>query len=376
MAASLFDLKFIVLSGKGGVGRTVVAAALARAAAARGRRVLIAQTNAIERLGKMLGRTAPARGGSFADAASGTVVAAVDEGDGAGGSGGSGAIGATAVSIAPGIDAVNMTPKESLHQYALLVLRYEAVYRALFQNRAVRGFLSAIPGLDAYAMLGKAWWHTTELADGDDRRGGGPQAGAPSGRRHKYDLVILDGPASGHAVAMLKIPQAIISTASAGPLVKDARALRELLGDPRRSALVIVTRAEELPARETRELAGVARNELGIPLGAVIVNAVPPARLSEPPTATVLDRLAAGTGDVELDTTLRMAATVRAHRATAEQVMASLAADVCAPWGHPFVALPWLPSTDLGLREIDLLASALAQGLSTPAPLLPRPNLR
>jgi anion-transporting ArsA/GET3 family ATPase len=129
MPSSLLDLRFIVLSGKGGVGRTTVAAALARAAAREGRRVLIAQTDSVERLGKMLGQTSP--------------------------------IGPVVRSVGPGIDAVNMTPQESLHQYALLVLKYETVYRAVFGNRAVRGFLSAIPGLDAYAMLGKAWWHTT-----------------------------------------------------------------------------------------------------------------------------------------------------------------------------------------------------------------------
>jgi anion-transporting ArsA/GET3 family ATPase len=66
----------------------------------------------------------------------------------------------------------------------------------------VRGFLGAIPGLDAYAVLGKVWWHTTELANGHPR----------------YDLVIFDGPAGGHAALMLKIPQAILEAMPKGPL--------------------------------------------------------------------------------------------------------------------------------------------------------------
>ena len=307
------------------MGRTTVAAALARAAAARGKRVLIAQTDAIERLGKHLGQPGP--------------------------------IGSTVRTLAPGIDAVNMTPKESLHQYALLVVRYETVYRALFGSKAVRGFLSAIPGLDAYSMLGKAWWHTTETGGGNanDRRGA---------RDLKYDLVILDGPASGHTVAMLKIPQAIINAAPAGPLVKDARALRDLLSDPARTALVIVTRPEELPARETVELARATRNELRIPLGPVIVNAVPPGRLSEAPVATVLDLLSSPTGDAALDATLTMAAGMRAHRQTAEKVLSDLRNDP----GLPLVSLPWLPSTDLGLREIDQLSAALLAGLASAVP--------
>jgi anion-transporting ArsA/GET3 family ATPase len=256
-----------------------------------------------------------------------------------------------------------MTPEESLHQYALLVLKYEAVYRAVFANRAVRGFLSAIPGLDAYAMLGKAWWHTTEPRQGPDARGR-----AARDPRPKYDLVILDGPASGHAVAMLRIPRAVIQATPAGPLVKDARALGDLLTDPRRCAFVIVTRPEELPARETRELARAARGELGMTLGPVIVNAMPPVRLSEAPADEVLARLPPAVGDARLDPTLRLAAGVREHRKTAEAVVSELGSDPSLA-GLPLVSLPWLPATELGPREIDVLAAALAPALAeTEAP--------
>src|SRR6185369_4411337 len=160
---ALLDRRLVILSGKGGVGRTTVAAALARAAAESGKRVLIAQTEAAPRLGKLFGLGEP--------------------------------VGTEVRQVAPRIDAVNMTPKSALHEYGLMVLRYETVYRALFENRAVRGFLGAIPGLDAYAMLGKVWWHTTERAGG----------------RPRYDLVILDGPASGHALVMLRLPHAILA---------------------------------------------------------------------------------------------------------------------------------------------------------------------
>src|SRR4029078_8688510 len=119
-------------------------------------------------------------------------------------------VGRDVVPLAPGIDGVNMSPQTALHQYGLMGLRSELVYRALFENRAVRGFLGAIPGLDAYAMLGKAWWHTTEI-----------EAGRP-----RYDLVILDGPASGHASLMLRIPGALLKAMPKGPLAKDARAMQ------------------------------------------------------------------------------------------------------------------------------------------------------
>ena len=309
MATPLLDLRFVILSGKGGVGRTTVAAALARAAAARGKRVLIAQTDAVERLGHMLGHPTP--------------------------------VPATVTSVAPSISAVNMTPRESLHEYALMVLRYETVYRALFDNRFVRGFLSAIPGLDAHAMLGKAWWHTTEVE---------------AGGRPKYDLVILDGPASGHAAAMLRIPRAIAEAVPAGPLLRDARAIMATLFNPAQTAMVIVTRPEELPASETVELATIARRDLGVTLGPVIVNAMPPGRLAAEPVASLLDRVGAAAGDDLLAPTLAMAAGERARFERARAVIEGLTRNP----GLPLVTLPWLPSTKLGVREVDRLAMALA----------------
>jgi anion-transporting ArsA/GET3 family ATPase len=334
MATPLLDLRFVIISGKGGVGRTAVAAALARVAAARGKRVLVAQTNAVARLGRMLGHPTP--------------------------------LGPTVTQIAPGLAAVNMTPRESLHEYALMVLRYETVYRALFDNRFVRGFLQAIPGLDAYAMLGKAWWHTTE-EEGPGKAGRSTGSGAMGGaaRRPRHDLVILDGPASGHATAMLRIPRSIGESVPAGPLLRDARAIAATLSDPAQTAMVIVTRPEELPAAETVELAMTARHELGITLGPVIVNAMPPGRLAAEPVASLLDRAGDGAGDEVLARTLAMAAGQRAHFETARTVMASLGRNP----GQPIVTLPWLPSTDLGPREIDRLASILAAAAEITGPL-------
>jgi hypothetical protein len=308
----LLGKRFIILSGKGGVGRTTVAAAIARAAADAGKRVLVAQASAAERLGRLFGRAGP--------------------------------VGTDVVTLAPGIDAVNMTPQSALHEYGLMVLRSELVYRALFENRAVRGFLGAIPGLDAYAMLGKAWFHTTELAAG----------------RPRYDLVLLDAAASGHATLMLRIPGAILDAMPSGPLSRDARAIRALLSDAQRTAFVIVTLAEDLPARETAELAAAARGVLKLPLGPTIVTAVPSDALSGPSADEVLGAAAPPSGDAALDATLRLATTLRSHRRLADDVLARLREDP----GGPLILLPRLPTADLGPAEVALLAARLAAALA------------
>jgi anion-transporting ArsA/GET3 family ATPase len=325
---SLLDRRFILLSGKGGVGRTTVAAALARAAADAGKRVLVAQASAAERLGRLFGRFGP--------------------------------IGTEVVTLAPGIDAVNMTPQSALHQYILKTLRSELVYRALFENRAVRGFLGAIPGLDAYAMLGKAWWHTTELVGG----------------RPRYDLVILDGPASGHATLMLRIPGALLQAMPKGPLAGDARSIRAMLSDEARTALVIVTLAEELPVKETAELAAAARTTLQIALGPIIVNAVPSDALSDAEADAVLAPLTAdavltrgaeastGGGD-GLEATLRLARGLRSHRRVADEQLERLRQDP----GGPLIVLPRLPSADLGPADVAALAARLAAAEAAPASL-------
>jgi anion-transporting ArsA/GET3 family ATPase len=310
----VLDRSFIVVAGKGGVGRTTVAAALARAAVKRGRRVLLAQMDSPERLTRLLGADRP--------------------------------IAAEVVRVAPGLDAVNMTAKSALHEYALMVLRYESIYRALFENRAVRGFLGAIPGLDAYAMLGKAWWHTTVL-----------EAGQP-----KYDLVIVDGPASGHAVRMLSIPQAILDAVPKGPLARDAEAMRALFTDPSRAAFLIVTLAEDLPARETSLLARQVRDQLAMPLAPLVVNAVPSPQFSDPALERLLDALPAsgGAGDRALASTLGGARLLREWRRDAEAVLAHLRTDP----GLPMIELPRLPTSDLGPAEVEELSEVLRAQLT------------
>ena len=306
--SALIDRKLVVVSGKGGVGRTTVAAALARAAATAGKRVLVAGSGPTDRLGRLFGRPP---------------------------------LGTTVTSVAPGIDAVNMTPESALHEYGLLILRSELVTRALFENRAARAFLNAVPGLDAYALLGKAWWHTTETAAG----------------RARYDLVILDGPASGHSVLMLQTPDAILDAVPKGPLTRDAQAIADLLRDPARSALLIVTLAEELPAREAAELCATARQRLRMPLGPLIVNAVPPADAAAPALAALLDRAPAADGvDPALAATLHVARAARAHHALAERVLTDLRRSV----DLPLLTLPRLPTVDVGPADLAVLAAGLA----------------
>jgi hypothetical protein len=319
-SASLFSRRLVIVGGKGGVGRTTVAAALALAAARHGRRVLIAQMESHERLARLFGHT-ESIGSDIAPLASFT--------------GAHGRMGR--------IEAVNMNPRTALREYGIMTLKYESVYRAIFENRPVQSFLGAVPGLSAYSMLGKAWFHTTERDDEDPAR-------------WRYDVVVLDGPASGHASTMLRIPQAILDAMPMGPLSRDARAMRELLSDPARAAFVVVTLPEELPVREAADLAGTVREVLAIPLGPLLLNGYPDDSLADGDLRAAVAALPVGRAPAPIEATLVGLRALIAARREAERLTERLARDP----GLPIVKLPKIFAADLGLAETERLAALLA----------------
>lgn len=244
----LENKRFLIVTGKGGVGKTTVCAAEALALAQKGKRVLVAMCNAKERLSTMLG---------------------------------SELIGSQVVPVAPNVWAVNMDPEVALEEYGMMMLRSRALYKLLFDNKYVRTFFRAVPGMQEWTMLGKAWWHTTELLEDGT---------------HRFDVVILDAPATGHGLDMLRVPKVILDVVPPGLLRRDAERAWELFRDPNESAVVLVTLPEEMPTTETIELAGALRDELELPIGKVVVNMVLPPLFDRPERAA-LEAIGPVTGD-------------------------------------------------------------------------------
>ena len=243
MYKSILDKRLILVLGKGGVGRSTVAASMASLCAKRGRRTLLFQANAKDRFASY-----------FNVDALGTEISRLE----------------------PNLYAVNTTPAAAIEEYGLMILRWRRVYNLVFENKIVKHFLRAIPGFDDYSIIGKAWFHTTE-----EKRG-----------QPIWDTVVFDMPASGHSLAMLKIPKVIIETVPEGPLTRDARSLLSLLRDPLRTAIALVTLAEEMPANEARELNDKLKTELELTPHALIVNQLFPNHAPPgSPTRRVLDAL-------------------------------------------------------------------------------------
>ena len=229
---SLLDRRLLIVTGKGGVGKSTIAAALALVAARRGKRVLVCEVNAQERVAPLLG--APAAGYEAREAV-------------------------------PRVFTCNVNPRESMREYGLMVLRFKTIYDAVFENRIVRYFLRAIPSLAELVMLGKMLYEVRA-----------EEHGAP-----RWDLVIMDAPATGHAVQLLRVPGAMLDTVPPGPLRRDAEMMQEMLLDPAITSLSIVTLPEEMPVNEAIDLDAQVRDLLGIARGALVVNGMPDARFSD-----------------------------------------------------------------------------------------------
>jgi len=259
------DRRLVIIGGKGGVGRTTICAALALALARQGRRVLLAHVRTRQHVHRMLG------------------CHELDE---------------EIREVLPGLWAVNMNPQAALRERGLMVLRFNAVYRAVMENRLVKYFLRAIPALDEYSMLGKAWYHTTErLEDGSPR----------------FDTVVFDGPATGHLVTMLRIPQVIVETVPEGPLTVDARQVLELLQDPRRTVMWIATLAEEMAVSEAVDLHHRAVTDLHLAVDRVVVNALYPDDFDAPELWAEIERLHAQDRS-NMTALLRSARTIHGRR--------------------------------------------------------------
>ncbi len=246
--AGLETKRFLIVTGKGGVGKTTVCAAEALALAAKGKRVLVCMCNTKERLSSMLG---------------------------------SELIGPQVKEVATNVWAVNMDPDIALAEYGAMALHSKALFKLLFDNKYVRKFFRAVPGMQEWTLLGKAWWHTTE-------------------RRHDglstYDVVILDAPATGHGLDMLRVPKIILDVVPPGLLRRDAERAWKLFQDPALCAVVLVTLPEEMPTTETIELASSIRDELKLPIGKIVVNGVLPPLFSRAERA-VLEAMGPLEGD-------------------------------------------------------------------------------
>ena len=237
----------------------------------------------------------------------------------------------------PGLFTVNVTPPEAMREYGIMVLKFRTIYDAVFENRLVRHFLRVIPSLAELVMLGKILF----------------EAKAEDGGRPRWDVVIVDAPATGHAVQLLRVPAALLDTVPGGPLRGDAEWMQALLLDPARTALAIVTLPEEMPVNEAIDLDAQVRGVLGIPRAALFVNAMPDSRFTHEEVAR-LEGLTAAPPPLGPAATAARLQALRAEQAQRYLARARAALDL------PTTVLPLLPVAEWGADAIERIAEAIA----------------
>lgn len=305
-----FQPRLRIVTGKGGVGKTTVAAALALAEARRGKKVLLAEVNGRDRASLLLG-VEPT--------------------------------GSKLTTVLPNLSLVDMNPRDTLREYVLLTFKFETVYKAVFENRFVKHFLRLVPSLGELMMLGKIWYHEREEENG----------------RKRFDVIIIDAPATGHAIAMLRAPSVVQSTVPPGPLRENARAMDTLLRDTKRTVLHVVTTPEEMPVNETVEIERAIGDDMGVSIGTTFLNQ----RISAlvPEIVPTLDQSAKTTPTLaEAAHTLH----ARENRRTAgEQNLQRLPHKML----RDSVSIPRIVTADFGRKSLEAIADIIAPSLAKEA---------
>ncbi|HZU73413.1 MAG TPA: ArsA-related P-loop ATPase [Acidimicrobiales bacterium] len=310
----LLDRRLLFVSGKGGVGKTTVAAALALLAADHGKRTLVCEIDA--------------KGDLAASYECDRLRYAPRE-------------------VHPRLWAMSMDTEESLREYLSLNLRIPMVGRIGPLARAFEFVATAAPGVKEILTVGKLAYDV---------------------RERRYDLVVVDASATGHIVGQLAAPQAINTLVKVGLVRQQTGWMLDILSDPAVTGLCIVATPEEMPVAETIDLAHRVREETTVDLAAVFVNRVLPElftraeeevfdRLCEPETAGKLGAAAGGDAGPIL-AAARLAVTMRRTRSGhLERLRQAVDPSV------PMLYLPYLFTRAHGQRALRQVAAALAAEL-------------
>jgi anion-transporting ArsA/GET3 family ATPase len=306
---ALLDRRLVVVTGKGGVGKTTVAAALGLLAARRGQRTVVCEVAQQERLAGLFG---------------------VHD------------VGHTEVELAPGLFSVSVQPERAMHEWLRHQLKSGALAGLLGHSRLFGYLTAAAPGVTELVTVGKVW----DLAQTKRRTGGST-----------FDTVIMDAPATGHALALLRAPRTYANIARVGPIARQAAQIDRFLRDPDATGVICVALPEEMPVNETVDLEQRLGEDLGLDIGQVVANGVLPERFD----AGEARRLGELEGQGTKAAQAAVAAALVEHRRAEGQreQLERLRAEVRAP----VATLPYLFEPEPRRRELELLSDRLEEML-------------
>jgi anion-transporting ArsA/GET3 family ATPase len=317
-----FEPKILIVSGKGGVGKTTISAALALVAARQGRRVCVAEVDRKGTLARLLGGTT---------------------------------VGYQPAELTSGVWGMNIVPEDALREYLEVQYHIKRVSKAFTGSHLLDYVTTAAPGLKDILVLGKIWFL---------------ENGRSSGPVRDFDTIIVDAPAAGHMLSFLEAPMGLSDAVGTGPIRRQSDWLIEMLRDPKRTRVHLVTLPEEMPVAETTETAAALKDRVRIASGSVIANGVYSELFSRAEATAVNNlidsgdfselRAVADTVGLDLDhedieSVVKYARFLLARRSIQAKHLKTLRAGV----DEPIVELPFLFSAGLALPDVENLADAI-----------------
>jgi anion-transporting ArsA/GET3 family ATPase len=319
--SEFFDPKILIVSGKGGVGKTTVSAALALVAAREGRKVCVAEVDRKGTLPKLFGG----------------AELTYDPRE-----------------MAPGVWGMNIVPERALAEYLDVQYHMKRISRVFTSTQFVDYITTAAPGLKDILVLGKIWYLEQNRGPSSD-----------------FDTIIVDAPAAGHMLTFLSAPMGLSDAIRVGPVRRQSDWLIGMLRDPGRTRVHLVTLPEEMPVTETLETAEALQERVGIDMGAVFANAVY-TELFTDDEVELLDDLpgskreqliasAKAVGltldDADVDELLGYGRFLQARR----RIQSGHLTEIRNGVKDPVVELPFLFSAGLALPDIENLADVIEQ---------------
>jgi anion-transporting ArsA/GET3 family ATPase len=307
------DKRLVFVTGKGGVGKTTVAASLGLAAARRGKRTIVCEVARQERMSRVF----RAEG-----------------------------VGWSETELAENLYAISIDPQRSLEEYLEDQIGSRRLAHLLFRNRIFEYFAAAAPGVRELVTIGKVW----EMAQPERRK----RTDIP------YDLVIMDAPATGHGLAMLQAPRTIRNIARVGTIRRQAGRVDSFVTDPEQTGILVVALPEEMPVSETLEFDSRLGNELGMSIDAVVVNGLFPERFTSE-EAERIDAVNGSHGHEAVAAALRSASWEHHLARSQRSQLRRLKKDIDG--NGPVVTLPYLFEPELDLDAFERLSAELERKL-------------
>jgi anion-transporting ArsA/GET3 family ATPase len=313
----MIQRKLHFVLGKGGVGKTTMAAALAGVLARRGRRTLAVEMDAAGRLPIMLGAAGPSPHPEV---------------------------------VGPNLSVLSLDGRSALEEYLGLIIPVKRVLTSVFSSRIYQYFVAAAPGLKELMTVGKIWYEATR-----------EEGGAP-----RWDAIVVDAPATGHGLQYLAMPQVAHDTFGAGLVQREAGRVAALLRNPKITAVHLVTLAEDMPVVETLETHAKLVGELALPAGRIIVNRVHGRHFAPEVVGRLREGAAGATGrhrellDAVADRAAEESGWAEINREQLGRLRQTLGPAA-------LIEVPFLYAEEFGARELERVGLVLEQALEASA---------